>query len=154
MTTQGNHWLQLALFLIRLRSKIMPYFIFLAMNSSKIQSARTGQCKKWIYTAPAYAFGCSITWVFPWFNCSRASEKWNTAMSSTRMQFVTSKKLLFESCEIKRSKNSVPHNPAASIASDELNQPALCGAEVIAGGSQQARSQHSAGERSSFVSLL
>lgn len=70
------------------------------------------------------------------------------------MQFVTSKKLSFESCEIKRSKDSVPHNPAASVVSGELNQPGLCGAEVVAGGSQQARSQHSAGERSYFVSLL
>lgn len=38
-------------------------------------------------------------------------------MSSILIQFVTSRKLSSESCEIKRRKNSVPHNPTAFVAS-------------------------------------
>jgi len=38
-------------------------------------------------------------------------------MSSPLIHFVTNRKVSFESCEIMRRKNSVPHNPTAFIES-------------------------------------
>lgn len=124
LLSKGNRCLQLAVFLIKSRSKTIPCFLLLAVNYNKTWNERARRHIKWIYTALAYPFSSSTTRVFSQFNCSSAGgergggvEESKQAMSSILIQFVTSSKLSFESCEIKRRKNSVPHNPTAFVVS-------------------------------------
>lgn len=64
------------------------------------------------------------------------------------MQFVTSKKLSSESCEMKRRKDSVLHHPTASAVSCELRQR---GSEMLVEGSYQARAQPQHKDGSPFL---